>query len=496
MMTPRNRSRFALLALGLASFSCAQGPLFGEDERKAVVAYWATPGRYRADAPADAAKKGVWQVRLTPGRLCLALEPHQGQEGPPHPGRHRAARLGGVDRRQGPTRPLGGPANRPRRQPRGHRQGPAQARRRHPPRRAPSPGPIPQDLQAALGPCPFLAEAVAPLAHTVGFDDGTVLTYLDNVRLSSPRYAYYRFPQGVMSVGKAVRAMPSEALDGLFRTAGIDEGPARVMRAVSILEGGFDSVNTYDTGYVSVGFIQFASLRDGAGSLGAVLRGYKAADPLGFAGDFHRYGVDVDEAGRLVVVDPTSGSVATGADANARIIEDKRLIAVFGRAGARSAGFCAAQVRAAKAIYWPSEDTVSVVLNGVATPVRVGDLVTSEAGLATLFDRKVNTGRVDALGEAASRVAAAQGLACVEDLAKYEKTLVSMVRYRKDYLGDPALSQPAEPPAAVRLTASRSRRSRSASSAVVARKDRDVTVLASRAGKTAPGALRGRRKKT
>ena len=108
------------------------------------------------------------------------------------------------------------------------------------------------------------------------------------------------------------------------------------MRAVSILEGGFDSVNTYDTGYVSVGFIQFASLKEGGGSLGAVLKNFKAADPLAFASDFHRFGVDVDETGHLVVVDPTSGAVATGAEANARIIEDKRLIAVFGRAGARA----------------------------------------------------------------------------------------------------------------------------------------------------------------
>lgn len=488
-MTPRTRSRIALLPLALVGLSCAQTaprPLFDEEDRSRIMAYWAAPGRYAADAPADADRRGVWQVRLTaPGSVWL-WNLTRGKKTPPTQTaaspwdawinakvRHdrwealKAARAanGDVMGKDLPKPDASTPLEEP-----------------------PSPGPVPADLLSALGPCPFMAEAVAPLQHTVAFDDLT-LTYQDNVRLSSPRYAYYRFPQGVQSMGVAVRTMAPASLDALFRVAGIDEGPARVMKAVSILEGGFESVNTYDTGYVSVGFIQFASLKEGAGSLGAVLKGFKAADPLGFATDFHRFGVEVDDAGHLVVLDPTSGAVATGADANARIIEDKRLIAVFGRAGQKSDGFRASQVRAAKAIYWPSEDRVNVLLNGFPTLVRVGDLVTSEAGLATLFDRKVNTGKVDALGEAATRVAIAQNCATVEDLAKYEKTLVGLVRYRKDYLADPTLSQPAEPPAAVHLAALRHRTRRTTSSRS------DYAVPASRSGKTAPGAMRGHRAK-
>lgn len=475
MMTPRNRSRFVLLTLGLASLSPAQvplRPLFEDDERHRIMAYWAAPGRYVADAPAEAAKKGVWQVRLTPAGSVWLWGLTRGKKVPPSQiasspwegwiaakvrhDRWEALQAARAANREIMGKDLPTPdANTPLGEP-------------------PLPGAMPPDLQSAMGPAPIMAEAVAPLAHTIAFDDLT-LTYQDNTRMG-PRYAYYRFPAGVQSMGAAVKSLPSESLDALFKTAGIDEGPARIMRAVSILEGGFDSVNTYDTGYVSVGFIQFASLKEGAGSLGAVLRSFKNADPLGFAADFHRFGVDVDETAHLVVLDPTSGAVATGADANARIIEDKRLIAVFQRAGRQSEGFRAAQVRAAKAIYWPSEDTVTVVLNGTPTPVRVGDLVTSEAGLATLFDRKVNTGKVDALGEAASRVAQAQGCATVADLAKYEKTLVSLVRYRKDYLSDPNLSQPADPPSGVRLEPRASR-------------------LASRAGKTATGARRGHRVK-
>lgn len=475
-MTPRNRSRITLLALALAGAAHAQtDPLFADDERKAIMDFWATPGRYSADAPTDAPKKGVWQVRLTPAGSVWLWNLTKGKKIPPTQvataqpqweswiaakvkhDRWEALRTARAANLEVMGQELPAPdANTPLDEP-------------------PLPGPMPADLQTAQGPAPSFAEAIAPLEHKIAFEDLS-LTYQDNVRMS-PRYAYYRSPSGVQSMGAAVKTMSPTALNGLFRLAGIDEGCARVMRSVSILEGGFDSVNTYDTGYVSVGFIQFASLKEGAGSLGAVLKSFKAADPDKFATDFHRFGVDVDDSGHLVVVDPTSGALAIGADANNRIIEDKRLIAVFGRAGKLSDGFCAAQVRAAKQIYWPSDDRVIVLLHGQPTPIRVGDFICSEAGLATLFDRKVNTGRIDALAEAASKVALAQGIGTVTDLAKYEKPIVAMIRYRKDYLADPDLSQPAEPPMPVKVARTRSRS------------------VASRSGKTAPGAVRGHRRK-
>ena len=487
-MTPRIRSRIALLPLALAaSLAAAQtsaGSPFDENERRGVMAYWASPGRYLSDAPDDVAKVGVWQVRLTVVGSQWLWNLTRGKKVPPtqvaqaQPAWEawiaakllhdrwealrtaRAANLEAIGKelpRPDATTPLVEPT---------------------------IPGPMPADLLAALGPAPKLAEAVAPLAHRIVFDD-LALAYEDNVRMS-PRYAYYRFASGVRSGGAPVKAMAKSDLDRLFRLAGVDDSAARVMRGVSILEGGFDSVNTYDTGFVSVGFIQFAALKEGGHSLGQVLKSFKATDPLGFAADFHRFGVDVTDAGLLAVVDPTGGGLAIGPDANARIIEDKRLIAVFQRAGLKSEGFRAAQVRMAKAIYWPADDRVNVLLGGFPTLVRVGDLVASEAGLATLFDRKVNTGHIDALGDAATRVAIAQNLTSVADLAKYEKTLVALVRYRKEYLGDAALSQPPEPPVAVPLAALRRR---------PAANRRTATTPASRSGGTAPGAPRGHRAK-
>ena len=47
-------------------------PQFNDTERGKVIAFWNTPGRYRAGVPQDAQKKGVWQIRLTPaGSLWL-----------------------------------------------------------------------------------------------------------------------------------------------------------------------------------------------------------------------------------------------------------------------------------------------------------------------------------------------------------------------------------------------------------------------------------------
>ena len=70
--------------------------------------------------------------------------------------------------------------------------------------------------------------------------------------------------------------MPDARLKALFAAAGFTGSEQRVMKAVSRLEGGFDSVNTYDTGFVSIGFIQFITEGEGKGSLLEVLQQEKA----------------------------------------------------------------------------------------------------------------------------------------------------------------------------------------------------------------------------
>jgi hypothetical protein len=216
----------------------------------------------------------------------------------------------------------------------------------------------------------------------------------------------------------------------------------RIARAVSRLEGGFETINTYDTGYVSVGFIQFVTMETGRESLSEVLAWEKGNHADDYARDFHRLGVDVDEAGQLAVVDPATGAALVGPDAVLKVIEDKRLTAVFQRAGRHSRAFRVAQIRAAKAHYWPANDPVTVMVNGRPLSGTVSDVIRSEAGIATLFDRKVNRGTIAPFAEVVAGVMAAHGLASLPGAAAYEREIVAQLKYRADFLADRTLSQP------------------------------------------------------
>lgn len=308
----------------------------------------------------------------------------------------------------------------------------------------PPPGIIPVDLHAAVGnPPPFYA-AVLPRTYMVTFDDGQIITYSDNIALGNSRNPSYRFAQGVRSFGIRLRNWQPKELDDLFAQVGLTPFEQKVMKAVSVLEGGFDSINTYDTGFVSVGFIQFASLGDGAGSLGAVLKQEKQTLPADFERDFRRFGVDVDAQGTLVVLDPQTGAELRGAQANRMIIDDKRLIAVFERAG-RTRAFQTAQIQIAKQNYYPADDTITILSDGKEVVLKVSDVIRSEAGMATLFDRKVNTGTISLLGTVVTRFMSERGFTRWEQVLPYERELIPLLRWRTDFLADATLSSPSPP---------------------------------------------------
>ena len=75
---------------------------------------------------------------------------------------------------------------------------------------------------------------------------------------------------------------------------------------------------------------------DGTGSLAEVLREMKTSNPADFATYFHSMGIDVDSVA-LTVVDPATGTILRGGDAVTKVMDDKRLTAVFQRAGHRLA---------------------------------------------------------------------------------------------------------------------------------------------------------------
>lgn len=424
-------------------------PAFTPEERASIQAYWNDPTRYTTTLPDDVLVRGAWQVRETvPGSQWL-WNYQRGKKIPPTVNpvavtdeqknwedwidaklrydRWQALQLARAMNLKTIGKALPDPdATTPLEQP-------------------PAPGPIPPALLAWAGNPPALAEAVVPMQHTVAFEDASI-SYRDNTRLGNPRYAYYRFQQGVMSVGMPVKSLPSDKVTSLCQLAGIGDSDSKVMRAVSMLEGGFDSVNTYDTGYVSVGFIQFATLKGGANSVGQLLKLYKSTYPGDFQQDFRRFGIDVTPDGVLDVLDVSTGAELVGPDAARRVIDDKRLIAVFQRAGLRSDKYNATQLRAAKEIYYPANDAITVTVGDKTLTGTVADVIKTEAGMATLMDRKVNTGKLDPLPAILADVAAQTNPQSLSDLAAYERDIVDALRYRKDYLADATLSQPAASP--------------------------------------------------
>ncbi len=310
----------------------------------------------------------------------------------------------------------------------------------------PAPGPIPAGLLAAAGNPPPFAGVVCPLLYTVSFDKADeVFAYTDNVKLRE-RYAYYRFPRGVVSYGKQLKDMEPSERDALFRAAGFTESDQRIFSAVSKLEGGFETVQTYDTGYVSIGFIQFVTLGDGRADLSNVLREMKTSDPKSFQEDFRRFGIDISPDLTIIVIDPATGAELSGNPAVLKIIDDKRLTAVFQRAG-RKTPFRVAQIKIARAYYWPVFDPLTVSLpDGSTFTGTIGDVVKSEAGLATLLDRKINVGNLRTLPAAVAQCMASRGCKSFVEVTAYEKDIISTMKYRTDFLADVSLSQPSEPP--------------------------------------------------
>jgi hypothetical protein len=438
---------FALLSFTVIT-QAQVTPLYSQDERDAVIQYWSKPERYATTLPADALEKGLWQVRQTVSGSKWLWDYQKGKKLPPtglpvavtdEQKQWEAWIQAKLARDRWDALQVAQSANE---RVIGKRVPPGDVNT--PSAEPPRPGPIPPSLLAHCGNAPPLAEAVVPMSHAVVFDDVTI-SYRDNTRLSSPRYAYYRFEKGVMSGGVPVKSFSPERLNSLCQAAGINETEARVMKAVSMLEGGFDSVNTYDTGFVSVGFIQFAGLSGGSNSLGQLLKLYKENSPIDFQQDFRRFGVDVTPDGVLQVLDLSTAAELNGADAVKEIIEDKRLIAVFQRAGLRSDKFNAMQLRAARDIYFPV-DTVTLQFGGSVLTGKVSDFIKSEAGLAILMDRKVNTGKLDPLPAILNQLAEEVKPQSLADFAKYERDIVAALQYRKDYLADASLSQPAAAP--------------------------------------------------
>lgn len=331
------------------------------------------------------------------------------------------------------------------------------------------PGAIPTDLPSlthggkALGSPP--TAYVKAKQYEVTTVDGDKRTYTDHVQSGNTT--------SETGVGDAGKVGGEAKIAAVFDGAGVPASdPATVKKVFSILsslEGKFDAINTYDAGYISAGFIQFITGKDGKGSLASVLRDMKAKSPAEFNTYFHSVGIDVDAKG-LTAVDPATGTVLHGEPAVQKVMDDKRLTAAFQAAGAKSNEFQYAQARTAYAQYYMPDKsfTLQLSVKDSANPAKkkkvtltgtYGEVLKSDAGKVASVDRGVQhgTGGGHGSGGAAGRFLDAcqavidkHGLTETVDvatLASYEAEIVPKMHNRYAESADGKLSQPPAPPA-------------------------------------------------
>ena len=259
------------------------------------------------------------------------------------------------------------------------------------------------------------------------------------------RYKYMKNETGVAKFGKKVSDRTDA--DQIFKLAGItDPVVIKVMKKVSTHEGGFEAVNTYDTGYISVGFIQFISGKEGkkGNSLVTLLQTFKQSDPTAFKSHFHDMGIDVDQKG-LTVVDPATGNVLQGAAAVQAVMNDKRLTAVFHHAGKQSEPFRVAQIKTAYNGYYLADHSFTIKDGQTTISGKYGDVLQSEAGKTAIMDRGVQKGvpgTKKVFATKCKQLMKAHNLTSVADLARYERAIIPAIQNRVDVLNDSKLSQP------------------------------------------------------
>ncbi|HLO97494.1 MAG TPA: hypothetical protein VK171_02765, partial [Fimbriimonas sp.] len=147
--------------------------------------------------------------------------------------------------------------------------------------------------------------------------------------------------------------------------------------------------------------------------------------------------------GKLAVIDLDNDVELIGETANDRIISDKRLIAVFQRAG-MFGSFRAAQVRSAQTRFWPMNDKITVKIGLKTYTGVVSDVIRSEAGKAVLLDRKVNIGNTRAINDVLSAIAAVKPISEIQDFSFFEALIIKCLEHRYKPDSDDTLMKPAE----------------------------------------------------
>jgi hypothetical protein len=173
------------------------------------------------------------------------------------------------------------------------------------------------------------------------------------------------------------------ALAARLTRLGLPAADARIFAVVSSLEGGFDTIQTYDRAKFSWGFIQYAA----TGGLPGLLHELKRAAPDRFRAHFGAAGLDIEETGIAVRV---NGQTLRGFAALNRLHDEPALWKAF-LSASKDEVVQDMQVRIAHERYYRPMLERSLRVGRRA--YRLGDLFAgSELGRAVLFDRAVHRG--------------------------------------------------------------------------------------------------------
>lgn len=270
---------------------------------------------------------------------------------------------------------------------------------------------------------------------------GASYSFVDNVDVPLA-YESFRSPRGVRHFGTPLSSMPREDFVKLVSSVTDDPSFLRVLLAVSSLEGGFDSVNSFDTGFLSVGILQFAALKTGAGSLGRLMLRFKASDPEDFHFCLGQYGLNVNDRGQIMAWDPERGSTLVGPEASLLFHREPVYAALFQSASRTSYAFRRSQLEQALHEYYPKGRYLRLKLGGVTVRPRVEEVLYSEAALACCMDHLVKTGSMSAIEGSIQSLISEGKIVALGDLAKHEREIITRSQLRRNFLQDRTLTQP------------------------------------------------------
>jgi hypothetical protein len=168
--------------------------------------------------------------------------------------------------------------------------------------------------------------------------------------------------------------------------SGLSVSRAKILKAISSFEGGFDTVNTYDKAGVTWGFVQWtgASHSDLTQALSIIKQRY----PEAFARSFEAYGIDIVKD-QIVITSLDSSGRLVGEMAAAAIVKDPRLAAALSHAG-RNKDVQKGEIEAAEKI--EIEAALQMKIEAGGHSFTAGQIMTSEYGVGLLANSYVHSG--------------------------------------------------------------------------------------------------------